>query len=590
MSSSERWMPKVLSEFMSRRQLFGWLGFVGGGALVGSKLGSVELEAAAQVTQVPTKVGGLVIGPNLYQSIGVRSFINGTGTLTVNSGSLELPEVQEAQNWAAKHMVQLDELMEAVGTRLATITGAEFGIVTAGCAAAMTHATAACLTGGNPDKHVHLPSMEGMDKTEVIIPKAARNNYDAAIRGTGAKIIEVNNIQEMEAAINPKTAMIYIRSEVPNGPPSNAEVYKLANAKGIPTLIDAAPEVLTIPNVHLKAGATMVVYSGGKQLRGPQCSGLLLGRKDLVKAAWVGSAPHHGFSRSMKVGKEEIMGLLAAVEVWARQDHRARWQGLVDKANVIGKKVTSIQGVTAAVRESAPEQLSNRNVTIAVSWDPNALKITGQEVARILDTTEPRILASGGGGGGGGRRGGGAPAAAAGAPGAAAANGRGAGAGGRGAGAPAAATAPETPTTGVSISTFNLGPNEEKIVAERLHAILSAKRTALTPTMPPAPPTADLSGEWDVEIKYAAGTSTHRLTVKQEGASVQGTHKGDFLERPLTGNVSGDSVTLRSNVPERTIGNSLSYTFTGRMENGRLAGNLDMGEYLKATWTARKRA
>src|SRR6185436_8088251 len=182
MSRSEGWVPRVLTEFMSRRQLFGWLGFVGGGALVGSKLGAADVEAAAQVTAVPSKVGGLVIGPNLYQSIGVRSFINGTGTLTVNSGSLELPEVQEAQNWAAKHMVQLDELMEAVGTRLAAITGAEFGIVTAGCAAAMTHATAACLTGGNPDKHVHLPSMEGLDKTEVIIPKAARNNYDAAIR------------------------------------------------------------------------------------------------------------------------------------------------------------------------------------------------------------------------------------------------------------------------------------------------------------------------------------------------------------------------------------------------------------------------
>jgi seryl-tRNA(Sec) selenium transferase len=476
--------------------------------------------------------------------------------------------VQQAQEWASKHMVQLDELMEAVGNRLATITGAEYGIVTSGCAAAMTHATAACLTGGNPDKHVHLPSIEGLDKTEVIIPKAARNNYDAAIRATGARIVEVNTVQELEAAINPKTAMIYVRSEVPNGPPANIDVYRVANARGIPVLVDAAPEVLTIPNVHLKAGATMVCYSGGKQLRGPQCAGLLLGRKDLLKAAWVTSAPHHGFSRSMKVGKEEIVGLLAAVEVWAQQDHKVRWQRLIDKLNVIGRKMANIQGVTTTIRETAPEQLSNRNVTIAVNWDPKALNITGQEVARILDTTEPRVLVSGGGGGGGRRGGGrGAPAPA---------------------GGPAGGGAPAVEATGISVSAFNLGPNEEKIVADRLHQILTAKRPPAPPPVAAMPPAGDLTGEWDFVITFAAGTGTHRLTIKQDGASIQGTHQGDFLQRPLTGTVNGDTVTLRSNVPERTIGNSLSYTFTGKMAGGRMSGDLDMGEYLKAKWTARK--
>jgi L-seryl-tRNA(Ser) seleniumtransferase len=567
MSQSNGWIPNSLNR-LSRRQWFGWLGFVGGGALVSTR---VESAGAAQVAAPPTKVGGLAIGPNIYQSIGVRSFINGTGTLTVNSGSLELPEVQQAQEWASKHMVQLDELMEAVGNRLAVITGAEYGIVTSGCAAAMTHATAACLTGGNPDKHVHLPSMDGLDKTEVIIPKAARNNYDAAIRATGVKIVEVNTLQELEAAINPKTAMIYIRSEVPNGPPANVDVYRVANARGIPVLVDAAPEVLTIPNVHLKAGATMVCYSGGKQLRGPQCAGLLLGRKDLLKAAWVTSAPHHGFSRSMKVGKEEIVGMLAAVEVWAQQDHKIRWQRLIDKLNVIGKKMSNIPGVTTTIRESAPEQLSNRNVTMAVNWDPKALNITGQEVARILDTTEPRVLVSGGGGGGGGRRGGGRGTAAPG-------------------GGPAGGAPPAAEATGISVSAFNLGPNEEKIVADRLHQILTARRAPAPPAAEPKPPMRDVSGEWDFEITFAAGTGMHRLTIKQDGASVQGTHQGDFLQRPLTGNVNGDTVTLRSNVPERTIGNSLSYTFTGKMEGGRMSGDLDMGEYLKGKWTARKRA
>jgi L-seryl-tRNA(Ser) seleniumtransferase len=572
MSRSLMQSLKETAAGLSRRDLFKSGGLVALPALLlGRQAAAAPAPVAAAEPALALAPGGLEIGPNLYKSIGVRQFINGTGTLTVNSGSLELPEVQAAQEWASKHMVQLDELMEAVGARLATLTGAEFGIVTSGCAAAMTHAAAACLTGGNPEKHVHLPSMEGMDKSEIIIPKAARNNYDAALRATGAKIVEVRTVQELEAAINPKTAMIYLRSEVPNGPPTNVEVYRIAQARNIPTLVDAAPEVLTMPNVHLQAGATMVCYSGGKQLRGPQCTGLLLGRKDLVRAAWVGSAPHHGFSRSMKVGKEEIMGLLAAVEVWSDTNQTVRWQKLIDKCQVIAKKMGSLQGVTTRINETAPTQLSNRNVSVVVSWDPTVRGITGQEVARILDTTEPRILVSGGGGGGG-RRGGGA-------------GGAGAAVGAAG----AAPAAPQAPTTQISVAAFNLGPNEEKIVAERVHSILSARHT-LTPPTPPAPPAATITGVWDVEIQFRAGKSTHTLTVAtQEGAQVQGRHKGDFLERPLNGTVNGTNVRLTSNIGENANGNSLNYTFTGTVAGGLMSGALSMGEYLDATWSATRR-
>jgi D-glucosaminate-6-phosphate ammonia-lyase len=531
--------------------------------LLGKRVGAAPPEVAAPAAAAPTMLGALEIGPNIYKSIGVRPFINCTGTLTVNGGSLELPAIQAAQAEASRHMVQLDELMHAVGARLGELTGAEFGIVASGCAAAITHATSACLAGGNPEKHIHLPSMDGMDKSEVIIPKAARNNYDSASRGTGVKIVEPRSAEELEAAINPKTAMIYIRSEVPNGPPTNTETYRIAKAHNIPVLVDAAPEILTIPNVHLQAGATMVVYSGGKQLRGPQCAGLLIGRKDLVRAAWVHSAPHHGFSRSMKVGKEEVIGMLAAVEAWVAGSYTypVRWQEMIDRMNAIKARVETVPGVTGAVRIPADTVLSNRSPSITVSWDPTKNGITGQEVARLVDTTEPRILLSGGGGAGGGGR------------------------GGRGAAAPAPAGA--APTTSVSITAFNMGPGEDKIVADRLHDILSAQHTP-APVVAAKPPAGDLTGDWDVTIQYEASTGTHLLTITQEGATVSGTHKGEFLTRPLNGTVNGNAVTLRSNVPETQIGNALSYNFIGTFQNGQMSGDLDMGEYMKATWTAKK--
>jgi L-seryl-tRNA(Ser) seleniumtransferase len=459
----------------------------------------------------------------------------------VNGGSLELPEVRAAMDSAAQHMVQLDELMEAVGRRLAELTRAEWGIVTAGCAAAMTHATSACVAGGNPDKHIHLPKTEGLDKDEVIIPKHSRNNYDAAIRAVGVRIIEVENAQQLEAAIGPRTAMIYIFAgpRADAGPPSFEEITRIARQQNIPVLTDAAAEVLTIPNVHLQRGSTMVAYSGGKQLRGPQCSGLLLGRKNLVKAAWVHSAPHHGFSRNMKVGKEEIIGALAAVEAWVKRDHKAEWQAMLTRLDHIAKRASSIDGVSTEVRE--PTGLSNRSPALSVRWEAARLGITGQQVSPILNTTEPRILV-------GSSRG---------------------------------------SQNGISITAFNLAPGDERVVADRLHAVFSAARTAKTPE-PPNQPVADLSGVWDLHIEYAASTGEHSLSLQQQDGRIQGVHRGEFVARDLAGTIEGDTVELRSNLPEQTIGNALNFTFTGKINGDTMSGDLDMGEYLTARWSANR--
>src|SRR5213076_518020 len=175
--------------------------------------------------------------------------------------------------------------------------------------------------------------------------------YDAAVRTVGVRIVEVSTMEELEAALGPRTAMIYILAgpNADNSPLNTKAVAGLARQKKVPVLVDAAAEILTVPNVHLENGATLVTYSGGKCIRGPQSAGLLLGRKDLVQAAWVHSAPHHGYARAMKVGKEEAIGMLMAVEMWTRRDHKAEWSRWLSWLDDIAKQVTKIDGVTTSV-------------------------------------------------------------------------------------------------------------------------------------------------------------------------------------------------------------------------------------------------
>ncbi|HXB68027.1 MAG TPA: hypothetical protein VNY05_07275 [Candidatus Acidoferrales bacterium] len=514
-------------------------------------LGGPRPAAAA----APLTVGKLEIGSGIYQSIGVRPFINCRGTLTVISGSLELPEVRQAKDAAAQHFVALDELMEAVGQRLAELTGAEWGFVSSGCAAGLAHITTACITGGNPDLHVRVPDLTGFAKDEVVIPRNSRNEYDQAVRSTGVRVIEVGDAAEYEAALGPKVAMVYLMAgqRMESGPLSYDAIYSIARKKNIPVLVDAAAEMLTIPNVHLQRGATLVGYSGGKALRGPQCAGIILGRKDLIKAAWVVSAPHHGHGRTMKVGKEEIVGMLAAVEMWVKRDHKAEDEMWTAWMNNIAARVSQIDGVTTAVRQ--PRGLSNHSPGLSINWDAAKLGITGQEVTRILDTTEPRILLGGWGGGAGG----------------------GGGRGGRGGG-----------QTGISITAYMMSPGEDKTVADRVHAILSARRPAKSPESPKAP-SADLSGRWEVHIEFAAGTGDHVFHVRQQGSQLVGTHQGEFVSRDFSGTISGDEVQISSSIGE-VHGAALSYRFAGKLSGDTMSGTLDMGEYLGAKWTAKRHA
>ena len=483
------------------------------------------------------------VGADIYKSIGVRPLINARGTFTIISGSTMLPEVREAMSAAAQQYVQLDELMDAIGARLAELTKSEWGMVSSGCAAGLTHATAACVAGGNPDLHVRIPNLEGFPKDEVIIPRHSRNVYDAAVRAVGVRIVEVGTAEELEAAFGPRTSMIYILAspQADEGPLSTKAIAQAAKQKGVPVLVDAAAEVLTVPNVHLENGATLVAYSGGKCIRGPQTGGLLLGRKDLVQAAWVHSAPHHGFARGLKVGKEEAMGMLMAVEMWMQRDHKAEWNRWLAWLDHISKRVSAIDGVKTAIRE--PEGLSNRTPTLSISWDRTRLGVSGREVAKQLMDGEPRITTSGG------------------------------------------RDQREGNESGISITPYMMAAGEEKVVADRLYALLS--KPTKQPSETPSAPAADLSGQWDVQIEYLAGRSKHTLHLKQQGNRIEGSHQGDFVSRDLSGSIDGENVQLSSRYTERH-GDSLMFTFSGKAGANEMSGSLDMGEYLNAKWTAKR--
>ena len=537
---------------MTRRELF----LVGNVLAMPVLLGGVRARAEEMVEgglaspkpggdMVGAEAGPLTPGPQIYQSIGVEPIINCRGTFTIIGGSVERPEVRAAMDSASRYFVQMDELADGVGQRLAELTGAEWGMVSAGCAAGLKHVTAACVTGGNPEKLTRIPDLTGFEKTEVIIPQSSRNVYDHAVRNIGVTVITVNTPAELERAINPRTAMIYMMSDSqPTGPLSLEAVAKIAQPKNVPILVDAAAEILTIPSVHLQKGATVVAYSGGKAICGPQCAGLLLGRKDLLMSAWQASAPHHGPGRDNKVGREETLGMVAAVEAWVKRDHEAEWKTWLSWLDNISKRVSAIESVTTSVRE--PTGLSNKSPSLTITWNTARLHITGEEVAEELARTKPRIAL---GGGGGGRASGADPG-----------------------------------TTSISVTAWMMQPGDDKIVAERIFSVLSAKRGPRSTDMPA--PSANVSGRWDVDIEFFSSKSRHTLFIEQEGNWIQGSHQGDFTVRDMVGMIEGNEVKLRS--VERRPGSSVTFIFSGTVSGDTISGPIHMGEYLNAKFTAKK--
>jgi len=520
------------SKRMSRRGLF----------RSGAALAAAGVSASVPEPAPAAPTPALDLGGGLYPSIGVTPIVNCRGTYTIITGSETLPEVQRAMDAASHAYVHMDELMEAVGQRLADLTKAEWGIVTAGCAAALTHATCACIAGCDPEKMQRLPNLAGL-KDEVVVPRYSRNEYDHAVRMLGVKMVEVETDAQFEAALSPRTAMVMILScpAAEKGELSIPNACAMARRKNVPVIVDAAAETLTIPNIHLQHGAHMVAYSGGKCLRGPQAAGLLLGQKDLVRAAWINSAPHHAFGRSMKVGKEEIMGMLAAVEMWMRRDHGAEWNQWQAWLDTIAAQATQVPGVTSEILQ--PEDLSNHAPRLRLHWDAERLGIAGSEAEDILWHGHPRIAVN-----------------------------------------ESSGTRRDRASSSLTIMPYMMMPGDDQVAAAAIRKLLANPPHFAVPE--PEAPAVDVTGEWVADLAFVSGSSRHHFTFEQRDRQLGGIDRGDILSGKLTGAVEGRRVTFRS--AQRIEGSTLRFEFSGDVAGGQMEGVVELGEYGQARFTAQR--
>ena len=479
-------------------------------------------------------------GDNLFTRIGVRPLINARGTYTIITGSRSLPQVKQAMSEASNYYVHLDELMPAVGSEVAKLMGADAAIITTGCEAAIAVATVACIAGTDPERTQAIPYAKKRD--QVIIPKHSRNPYDFGVRMCGVEIVEVDSEEELRSKLCDRTAMVYILSSpaAEKGPLSIPNICSIAKEKNVPVFVDAAAEEPLVPNIHIGHGATLVGYSGGKCMRGPQAAGVLLGQKDIVQAAWFNAAPHHNWGRALKVGKEETMGMLAAVREWYKRDHAAEQREWLSWLQHIEGRVKGLPSVTTEYLQ--PEDLSNRAPRLRINWDANQLKITGTELVERLDKGTPRILVDGGTG----RR-------------------------------------PDKMDSSLTIMPYMMAVGEEKIVADAIYEGLTHPGHYENPVIPQGAP-VQIAGNWAVEIKYIRGIGEQKFTLQQDGDRVTGTQQGEIYKADLKGRVQADHIELTSDMA--VPGNSIFWTFRGVVFGNNASGTVHMGEYGDATWIA----
>ena len=329
---------------------------------------------------------------NVYTRLGVQPFINANLPFTFLSATVVWPEVRRAIDEAAHYMVDVVELQRAVGRRLSEISGAESGMVSSGAAGSMALATAACIAGTDPEKIWKLPDTTGL-KDQVIM-WGGRSIFDSALRLVGGKPVVISSLNALRRAINDKTAMLctgYSADPDPVDPPPLSEMVSICRSADIPIFVDAAGGIPPIDNIqrYARMGVDLYGFSGGKGLRGPQASGLLLGRQHLIDAALANATPVEGaICRAMKVGKEEIIGCMAALEKWLTIDLDGLYDEQTKTLEKIAAFVESVPGVESKIELRTG---SNRFMQLTLTWDEDAFGLTVDECGKELREGDPPI-------------------------------------------------------------------------------------------------------------------------------------------------------------------------------------------------------
>lgn len=342
---------------------------------------------------------GTAEGRDIADELGIRTFINAAGTYTSMTGCLMPKEVMQAINASSNDFMMLDEAQDKVGERIAEMCHAEAAMVSAGCWSAMVLGTAGVIAGTDPEKAAQLPHLESTDlKSEVIVQKSHNTGYVHAVTNTGVTIVPVESREELESAISEKTAMMwFLNKAAPDGTIKHKEWVGLGKKHDVPTMIDIAADVPPVENLWKfnDMGFDLVCISGGKALRGPQSAGILMGREDLVAAARFNSPPRGGnIGRGMKVNKEEILGMYAAVKRYVEMDHDKEWQRWEDRIALIEDKAKQVDGVTTEVTVPL---IANHTPSLAITWDENKIGISQEELRKNLRERVPSIEMRGSG-------------------------------------------------------------------------------------------------------------------------------------------------------------------------------------------------
>ncbi len=462
---------------------------------------------------------------NPYLALGVRPFINCCSVRTMHGGSLMLPQVRAAIDAASRQFVNLDELMAAASKRIAELTGAESGIVTCGSAAAVALGTAACVAGNDPVKMLRLPFTDGM-VNRVIIPTKQRFAYDQAVRMCGCHIVEIDTRADLDKALEEPVALVVLLGKQEHLTSVRLEeIASVCKPRGVPIMVDAASEHIERPSPWLARGADLVIYSGGKFLRGPQTSGLLLGSKKLVEAAWRNGSPHQALGRPMKVSKEDIVGVLAALEYWFEERdpaaERAKWDA---DCATIAARVAQIPGAAAEVLEPTGV---DRVPRLKIVWDREKYPLDGLALRQRALDGEPRVMLDDN----------------------------------------------SATENSIAVEPFQLQPGEAEQVGDAVVAALLV--SAQAERIPSRAPALTLAGSWELQLDLLHGARVHRLNLEQHGATLSGHQSSPQFDGPVTGALDGDVV--RFTFGGRYEAATMSFRFEGRVGDRAMSGTVELG-------------